>query len=943
MTASPLSPPRATYRLQLHRGFTFADAAALVDHLAALGVSHLYASPFLKARPGSTHGYDIIDHESLNPEIGSEEDLAALCDKLAAHGMGLVLDHVPNHMGVGGKDNAWWLDVLEWGETSPYADYFDIDWESRRADLRGKVLLPVLGDQYGLVLERGEIVLRFEAEDGSYSAWYYDHRFPISPRRYDAMLRRVHLPGQAGADLAALADGFAKLQAGRSRRQRRLAHADGRRLKAALAELARRVPEAGAALEQAAAALMGEAGKPSSWRRLHALFEAQAWRAAYWRTAADEINYRRFFNINDLAGIRMELPELFARAHHLILTLIAQGRIHGLRIDHIDGLFDPRGYCERLQREAAKAAQCPEGEFYIVVEKILAPHEALRDWPVAGTTGYDFIAQVGGLFVDPAGEEPLTRIYQRFTGRTAEFAPVLYDGKKRVTAVNLASEMNVLARAFHALAMSHWRTRDFTLNLVRAALDEVVALFPVYRTYVTADGASAEDRRYIDWAVGHARKRWPGADTSIFDFVHGVLTGDLAARNSGYSRGVTLRLAMKFQQLTGPVMAKGAEDTAFYRFDRLISLNEVGGDPSRFGLAPAAFHRLCDARAKRWPNALLAATTHDTKRSEDARARLHLLSEMPEAWQDRLDRWEKINALKRAELDGERAPDANDEYFFYETVVGAWPPDLALDEVDRVRDFAERVRGTMIKMAREAKERSSWSNPNADYEGVLGRFVMSALDASRPNPFLQDVCAFVEILARPGAINSLAQTLIRLTAPGAPDIYQGAELFDFAMVDPDNRRPVDWRQRTQILDELRRRARDGKMDRQGFAELAAHWRDGREKMFLTWRTLALRAEHPALFARGDYVPLESGGRHGDRLCAFARVANGLAAVTVAPRLVGAMCRDGAGIAWDDTSIALPEGRVWRDALSGRVLGATSAAPAAALLADFPVALLVGQA
>ena len=942
MTAIP-PPPRATYRLQLHKGFTFADAEAVVDHLAALGISHLYASPILKARPGSTHGYDIIEHDALNPEIGTDSELERLCDKLASHGMGLLLDHVPNHMAVGGKDNAWWLDVLEWGESSPYAEYFDIDWEARRLDLRGKVLLPVLADQYGLVLERGEIALRFDAEDGSFSAWYYDHRFPISPRRYGAILRRARLTDRPNDELAALADGFAKLDAGRSRRHRRLMHEEGTRLKAALAELARRAPEVRAALDQGAASLMGEAGQPASWRRLHALFEAQAWRAAYWRTAADEINYRRFFNINDLAGIRIELPELFARAHHRVLALIAQGRVQGLRIDHIDGLFDPREYCERLQREAAKAARLPDGAFYIVVEKILAAHETLREWPVAGTTGYDFIAQVGGLFVDPAGEAPLTRIYQRFTGRTAEFAQVLYDGKKRVTAVNLASETNVLARAFHALAMSHWRTRDFTLNLIRAALDEVVALFPVYRTYVTAAGASAEDRRYIDWAVGHARKHWPGADTSIFDFVHGVLTGDIAARGSGYSRGAALRLAMKFQQLTGPVMAKGAEDTAFYRYDRLISLNEVGGDPSRFGLTLTAFHRLCETRAKRWPNTQLAGTTHDTKRSEDTRARLHLLSEMPEAWEERLDRWEKVNALKRADLDGERAPDANDEYFFYETVVGAWPSDLALAEVERVRDFAERVRGTMIKMVREAKERSSWSNPDAEYEAALGRFVASALDASRPNPFLQDLCAFVETLGRPGAINSLSQTLIRLTAPGVPDIYQGAELFDFGMVDPDNRRPVDWGVRARLLAELRQRSRDGAMDRQACAELAANWRDGREKMFLTWRALALRAEHPALFSGGAYMPLESNGRHGDRLCAFARIANGLAAVTVAPRLIAPLHRNNAGIDWADTSVSLPEDRAWRDALSGRALGTRTSVPIAELLADFPVALLIGQA
>lgn len=933
------APPRATYRLQLSRDVTFADACALVDYLADLGVSHLYTSPFLKARPGSTHGYDIIDHNQINPEIGTLADLASLSDRLKRRGMGLVLDFVPNHMGVG-SDNAWWLDVLEWGRLSPCAEVFDIDWRPARPDLVGKVLLPVLGDQYGATLEKGEIRLRFAPEEGSFSAWYYDHRFPITPLRYAPLLRAAEAPAGSAEALKQLADGFARLRATRGTGRRAAIHAEGMRLKSALAALAGHDPAVAAALERAASAVNGEPGEAGSWRRLHALLEAQSYRVAYWRVAADEINYRRFFNINDLAGIRIQLPELFDRVHRLVLTLVAEGRLQGLRIDHIDGLYDPAAYCRRLQRAAAAAAGVPEDGFYITVEKILAPYEALRNWPVAGTTGYDFIREAGGLLIDPAGEGPLLRAYQRFTGRPESFAAVLEAGKRRITEVNLASEAGVLAGEFHALSRSHWRSRDFTANAMRGALDAVLAAFPVYRTYVGADGTAAEDRRYIDWAVAQAKRRWPGSDTSIFDFIHGVLTQDLAQRGSGYGRATVRRLAMRFQQLSGPVMAKGAEDTAFYRYVPLLALNEVGGDPSRFGLSVQAFHRQAEQRVRHWPGAMLASSTHDTKRGEDARARLALLSELPRDWARRLALWARLNRFRRGEVDGEAAPHRNDEYFFYQTVLGAWPLDLRLDDAAGLEAFAARVQATMIKAVREGKERSSWSNPNAEYEAVLGRFVTGALDGSRPNPFLADMHGFVESLARPGAINSLAQTLLKLMAPGVPDTYQGGELWDFSMVDPDNRRAVDWSLRRRLLAELEERFRTRELDRQAFAELAAGWRDGREKLFLTWRALALRAAAPGLFAAGAYLPLETAGRHGDRLCAFARAADGQIAVAVAPRLVLRQQRDGGGIDWADTMVRLPAAAGWRDVLAGRGLAIRDGTIAAgALLADFPVALL----
>jgi (1->4)-alpha-D-glucan 1-alpha-D-glucosylmutase len=937
--------PSATYRLQFSRDFTFAHASALVDYLADLGVSHLYASPFLKARPGSSHGYDIIDHNQINPEIGTIEDLRALADRLRARGMGLILDFVPNHMSVGGNDNAWWLDVLEWGRLSPYAAFFDINWRFSWPDLAGKVLLPVLGDHYGSILEKGEIRLAFDAAEGSFSAWYFDQRFPITPDCYAAVLRDVALPpGGAGAELRRLVEPHAHLEAAGDKPRGADIYAEGRSLKAALAAFAVRSPETASLLERAAESFNGTPDRAETWRRLHDLLELQHYRVAYWRVAADEINYRRFFNINDLAGLRIELPELFERAHRLVLTLVGEGRLDGLRIDHVDGLFDPATYGERLQREASAAAQQPPGAFYVVVEKILAPHEGLRDWPVAGTTGYDFIREVGGLFIDPAGERPLLRSYRRCTGRSESYDAALHAGKRRVTEVSLASEANSLASEFHELSRSQWRTRDFTLNSMRAALEEVIAAFPVYRTYVSASGAEAEDRRYIDWATAQAKKRWPGADTSIFEFIAGVLTLDLAGSGSGYDRAEVQRLAMRFQQLTGPVMAKGAEDTAFYRYVPLLALNEVGGDPRRFGHSVAAFHRLAEARAEHWPLAMLASSTHDTKRGEDARARLALLSELPREWRRRVALWWRLNRLRRGEVDGEVAPDPKDEYFFYQTMVGAWPLGLAPDDAPALAVLCERAQGTMTKAVREAKERSSWSNPNAEYEAVVQRFVAGALDGSRPNAFLQDMSGFVETLARPGAINSLAQTLIKLAAPGVPDTYQGGELWDYSMVDPDNRRPVDWTARQRLLDELRRRFAAGPLDHEAFADMAAHWRDGREKLFLIWRALAFRAEEPGLFAGGGYVPLETRGRHADHLCAFARIADGRKAVAVAPRLVTSLLRDGGTIDWADTVVSLPGGGAWRDVLAGRDLGARQGAIAAAeLLADFPVALLSAEA
>jgi (1->4)-alpha-D-glucan 1-alpha-D-glucosylmutase len=903
---------RATYRLQFHKEFTFRDAEAIVPYLAGLGVSHVYASPLMEARPGSTHGYDIVNHNRLNPEIGTPEEFDALIAALRAHGMGLILDIVPNHMGIGGSDNAWWLDVLEWGQASPYAAYFDINWDPLREDLKDRVLLPVLGDQYGAVLESGEIVLRFDPREGSFSAWYYNHRFPISPHSYPAILRRA---GPALADLEREFAGLRRLPPG-SVRCRAAA------LKRLLAE-ARAVPTIGEAITAALGAFAGTSGRLASFRRLHRLLEEQAYRVANWRVAAEEINYRRFFNINDLAGLRIELPDLFAATHRLVFDMVDRDQIDGLRIDHIDGLFDPAAYCAALNEHAGKP-------LYILVEKILARYERMPDWPIAGSTGYDFANQVLALFVDPGAEAAMTRLYRRLTGRTESFDEVLYAAKMRIMQVNLASEMNVLARRFHRLSISDWRTRDFTFKGMLTALDEVIAAFPVYRTYISERGCGADDRRYIDWAIALAETRWRSGDTTILDFIRGVLTTDLPAHSRSPD---ALRTAMQFQQVTGPVMAKAMEDTAFYRYFRLLALNEVGGDPRRFGMSSAAFHHLTLEHARRWPRAMLATATHDTKRGEDARLRIALLSEMPREWGRRVAHWLRLNRRHRSEIDEQPVPDRNVEYLFYQMLVGAWPPALDAAEPEAVGLLAERVEAAMVKSVREGKEQSGWSYPDEEYEAGLRRFVRGTLDAARPNPFLADFAGFVAMLARPAAIASFAQLVLKLTAPGVPDIYRGCELWDFSLVDPDNRRPVDFAQRRALLDETARAT---------VADLAGNWQDGREKLFVAACLLRLRREHADLFASGDYQPLDIGeGRNSDRLCAFARRLGEAAVVAVVPRLVYGLYRDGAPADWGATEIGLPSAGPWRNVFTDEVLSGRERILAGDLFHDFPVAVLIG--
>ena len=945
-----LAIPTATYRVQLHRDFTFAQVTAIVPYLARLGISHLYCSPFLKARPGSPHGYDIVDHGTLNPEIGDFDAYRRLVETLEKHGMGIIADIVPNHMGVGANDNAWWLDVLENGRASVYGEYFDVDWEPANDALHGKVLLPVLGNHYGEVLAAGELRLVFDAARGEFSVKYYDHRFPIDPATYPAVLN-YHIEGlvlRLGSDdpplreLQALASGFSHLpsrdEQDAARREER--HRDKEVHKARLAELCARAPAISQYLEASVAALNGLPGHPESFSLLHALLEQQAYRLAYWRVAADDINYRRFFDINDLAGLRQEKEEVFRNTHRLLRDLIARGWLQGLRIDHPDGLYDPLQYFGRLQQDVRSLGV----SVYLVVEKILASFEYLREeWPVHGTTGYDFVNLVNGLFVRPDAERELHRFYGKFIEERVDFETLVYNSKRLIIKAMMSSELHVLTNLLHRIAEADPDTRDFTFNGLREALTEVVACFPVYRTYIRAGSFCAEDQRYVDWSVAQAKRRRPAGDVTVFDFIRRILMLEAGPQCAAQ----VARMVMKLQQYTAPIMAKGLEDTAFYRYNRLVSLNEVGGDPGRFGVTVAAWHRASQERVRRWPHAMLTTSTHDTKRSEDVRTRIDVISEIPDEWRARVTRWHRLNRQKKRIVDGAPAPSTNDEYFFYQNLLGIWPwKDPDAEEMEVLR---ERMQAFMLKAVREAKVRTSWVNPHAEYEAALSHFVTQTLTGAGAGLFLADFVPLQKRVARWGAYNSLSQVLLKCTAPGVSDFYQGTEMWDLSLVDPDNRRPVNYALRECCLEELEARVAQGDT-RALLAEMLETLPDGRAKLYVTWRMLRLRRERPVLFQRGDYIPLAARGARAEHICAYARRVQGEWLVIVAPRWFSRL-GDGetpplGEQAWADTRIELPadapgsftgvfnQGRVQRKK-AGEL-------EVAEILRDFVVALLHGR-
>lgn len=928
--------PRATYRLQLHGGFGFDAAAAVVPYLARLGISHVYCSPILRARPGSMHGYDVVAHDEINPELGGAEGHARFAAALRAHGMGAILDLVPNHMGIS-PDNAWWADVLEHGRASRYAGYFDIDWEPSNPDLRQRLLTPMLGEHYDDALRAGLLRVAFDAERGAFELRYHEHRWPIDLASLAPLLREVAAT-TARTPLDRLANAIAQLPPRTPEHLARAARAAA--LKQQLAQLAMAEPEAASAIDARLAALDADA--------LHALLEAQTYRLTYWRVASDEINYRRFFDINELAALRIEDRAVFDATHRLPIALAAAGDVQGLRIDHPDGLCDPAGYFERLQQAYADASGGARDGIglYVIAEKIAAPYEDVpTSWPIHGTTGYRYAMVVGGVLVDTAAEEALDRIWREFSGETASFHELAHAGRLAAARGILASDLTMHATALVRIARADRRTRDYTWNSLRDALAEVAACMPVYRTYVI-DRPSEQDLRFIDWAIAQARQRGTGVDPTIFDFVRRCLANDPLPGSDTALRARIRDFAIRFQQFCAPVAAKGVEDTAFYRYHRLVSLNEVGGEPGTFGMTPRAFHGASSDRAARWPHTILATSTHDNKRSEDVRNRISVLSQMPEAWDARLQRWTGLSCGWRTTLaDVGEAPSRADEYLLWQTLVGTLPVE-GLD-ADTLPAYRERMRDYMIKAAREAKLQTSWMRPHAAYEQALLGFVDGVLARVQPNPLLTDLRRWTHRIAWYGALNSLTMVLLKLTSPGVPDLYQGSELVELQLVDPDNRRPVDYAVRAALLDEL------GALQQADPARLAATlaaWcappADARLKLWITWRLLALRREYEALFRDGSYQALDASGTSADHVLSYARSASDRTVCVAGVRLHARLAERGADEtpAWRDTRLRLPEAlrdAPLRNVLTGEALTPEDGAVTAqALFATLPVAALV---
>lgn len=1001
--------PRATYRFQFNSEFGFRDALKVIPYLAKIGVSDVYASPYLKARPGSTHGYDVDDYDRLNLEVGNEADYDAFVDALDQHDLGHIMDFVPNHMGIGRGTNRWWVDVLENGRSSPYAPFFDIDWDPIKPDLRGKVLLPFLGDHYGAVLEGGQFCLDYDVEGGAFRIFYYENSLPVAPPTYPAILRRhldtlterlgdedldlleylsiitalERLPGQDETDPDLIAE-----------RQREQVVAKRR-----LADLVQRSRPVREAIDTAVAGYNGTEGASESFDPMDQLLEAQSYRLAFWRVAAEEINYRRFFAINELAGVRQEVPAVFDAVHAFTLDLLASGRVNGLRLDHVDGLYDPAGYLAQLQRAylletchrqwsesdplaamdspvnagtdtkpidwsgllpvlettldeaVANGAEDLRRPLYVLVEKILEHGEDLpADWAIQGTTGYEFTNAVSGIFVDPAGRKPFDELYSRFIGEKINFANMVYDCKRLIMRVGLASEVAVLASELDRIAEQDRHSRDYTLNSLRDAMREIIACFPVYRTYIVCNGEPIRDvdRRYIEVAVREAKRRNPASDPTVFDFVRDVLLQEVGA-STDEQRLKQSRFAMRFQQLSGPVMAKGLEDTAFYRYNRLTSLNEVGGDPTQFGVPVVNFHRENQQRLRHWPDAMLSSSTHDTKRSEDVRARINVLSEVPREWRAAINRWTRFNRKHKTRVNNVPAPDRNDEYLFYQTVLGAWPLG---DVAAGWQEFIERIAAYMDKATREAQANTSWINPNEEYDAAMRAFVERALSRDGENPFLDDIASLQEKVAYYGAVNALAQQVLKLTAPGVPDVYQGTDSWDLSLVDPDNRRPVDYETRSRALRDLERR-RDASALAVGLVD---SWQDGRIKLYVTAWILRFRAEHADLFQRGDYLALSATGANADHVVAFARQHTsddeGQEALVVVPRLLNALNRGHlvpptGDEAWGATVLEVPhanEGTLYRNLFTGAeiavvTVGGRPVLRLSEVLATFPVAVL----
>jgi (1->4)-alpha-D-glucan 1-alpha-D-glucosylmutase len=983
--------PISTYRLQLNGQFKFSDARQVISYLHELGITDCYTSPYFVARKGSLHGYDILDHNAFNPEIGTEEEYNEWMEELKRYGIGQVLDIVPNHMSIAGNENTWWMDVLENGPSSIYAHFFDIDWKPVKDGLENKVLLPILGDQYGLVLENQELQLSFE--EGAFFIHYYDRRSPIAPISYAKILKfRIdELEKKMGGDHSYLQELLSIITAlehlppctekdvekvMERRREKEV-------IKRRLWNLYNQSGEVRSFINSNIQIFNGKKGDPKSFDLLDDLLNDQAYRLSHWRVATEEINYRRFFDINELAAVRTEDPVVFKEAHRLIFKLVREKKVTGLRVDHADGLYNPAEYLSRLQKgcfvqcclqaippsqdesvlEEKMSRLYDEALFknpnapirmplYIVGEKILTKSERMpEDWPIFSTTGYVFLNSVNGIFIDMENSKAFDDIYTRFIKSKVNYQDLVYEKKKLIMETSMPSEINTLGHYLNRLSEKNRHTRDFTLNSLTTAIVEVIANFPVYRTYVTSSGVNERDRHYIEQAVSRARRKNPALSATIFDFLENVLLLRYPKNFKETDQMEWLDFVMKFQQITGPVMAKGVEDTTFYAYNRFVSLNEVGGIPERFGTPLDTFHGQNIERRKFWPYAMISTSTHDTKRSEDVRARLNVLSEIPNEWRHNLLRWSRINKKRKSVIEGQWVPDRDEEYLLYQTLIGVWP--IHPMSGDSYELFKKRIGDYMLKAIREAKVNTSWISPNLVYEEGLLKFVDAILSPSHGNSFIRDFETFQKKISYFGTFNSLSQILLKMTCPGIPDFYQGTEIWDFSLVDPDNRRPVDFDRRREMLHGLKKKMAMSGSDRPGFARgLLENWKEGYPKLYVTLESLNYRKENYPLFLDGTYIPLVGEGDLKDHICAFARQRQEKVVLVIVPRFLTRLIQGleelplGKNV-WGDSGIVMPDeivGDKFRNIFTGeglqmirkdeqRVLALSQ------IFAHFPVAML----
>lgn len=893
-------PVGATLRLQFHKDFTFADAIKHVDYYASLGITHIYSSPILTSRLNSTHGYDIVDPTQIDMELGGLSGLKAFVHALRVVGIGLIIDIVPNHMGVGGNENPWWQHVFEWGQASPYAFWFDIDWYSTDPALNNKILAPFLGEPYGYALEKGDITLDLNPADGRIQAQYYSHHFPIALKNYVEILDKAN-----SVELTTIISKLRNIDFGLR-----------------FISIQNDIEEVHSALKSLSSSKTGlEAiqkalryytdDKTDSRLALHKLLDSQNYRLTWWRNAADEINWRRFFEVSELAGVRVELDEVFEATHSLIFELFEDGLIDGVRLDHIDGLAHPQQYClklwNRLDSLVAKRPVALRHSPYIIAEKILEGHEWLRsDWHLHGTTGYEFMDQVGALLHDPRGAEPLANMWKALAKDPYDFIQHVHHSRRQLLSENLVGEFNATAAALHRIARAELHTRDYSLAAIKRVLIELLVHFPVYRTYISCCGPDDADKMVLLKTADSAKLTMSNVDRPLLDIVISWLSGDLVKQwPKSEVSDLSQRAMTRFQQLTPPLVAKSVEDTAFYRYGRLLSRNEVGSNPAQMSLSVAEFHKLCGTRQKLYPQAMLATATHDHKRGEDVRSRIAVISQIPQRWTDLVKEWMQINARFHLDLVQEDNPNAtynaprpHHELMLYQMLVGAWPYELSVDDKRGIQVYIERLDGWLLKSIREAKRISNWIQANEVYENACSDFLRNIMDMDKNAAFIYSVIAFVQEIAASGAVNSLSQTLLRLTTPGMPDLYQGTELWDFTLVDPDNRRPVDYEYRRYLLNE-----------EADLNSKTMHWRTGSIKQYVIAKTLAFRRQHFELFAQGSYIPLKVSGPKSVHILAFMRSYENQSVIVIVPRLAHAFTDGGNGLTftagfWDNTFVQL---------------------------------------